>query len=285
MAAGPVAFGCWRLTGDDPAHAADLVTTALESGMTLIDTADVYGYGGDGSGFGAAEAVLGRVLADEPSLREAMILTTKGGVTPPVPYDSSAAHLRAACEASLRRLGTDTIDLYFVHRPDTFTHPAEVAAALTELRDAGKIRTVGVSNHTPAQHEALAAHLDFPIAATQPEWSALHLDPMRDGTFDLCMRDGVTPLAWSPLGGGALATGSGVPSELIATLDRLAARENADRATVALGFALAHPSRPVAIVGTQRASRLVSAMNALKVWLDRNDVYDIVEASDGRPLP
>ncbi len=285
LAASPIAFGCWRFTDEDPAQAASLVTAALEAGMTLIDTADIYGYEGDGSGFGKAETILGRVLAAEPGLRDRMILATKGGIVPGVPYDSSADHLRSACDASLRRLGVDVIDLYFVHRPDTFAHPAEIAAALTELRHAGKIREVGLSNHTPTQHEALAAHLDFPIAATQPEWSALHLDPIRDGTFDLCMRDGVTPLAWSPLGGGALATGVGVRPELLATLDRLAEREGTDRATIALAFALAHPSRPVAIVGTQKAARLTEAMGALQVTLDRTDVYDIVEASDGVPLP
>src|SRR5690606_23785151 len=85
----------------------------------------------------------------------------------------------------------------------------EVAATLAELRDAGKVREVGVSNHTPAQVAALQAHLPFPLAANQPEYSAAHLDPLRDGTFDACMRDGVTPMAWSPLAGGRLATGAG----------------------------------------------------------------------------
>jgi aryl-alcohol dehydrogenase-like predicted oxidoreductase len=91
------------------------------------------------------------VLAAAPQLRDRMVLATKGGITPPVPYDSSPAYLRAACEASLRRMGVDVIDLYQIHRPDLFAHPAEVAATLTGLRDEGKIREVGVSNHTPAK--------------------------------------------------------------------------------------------------------------------------------------
>jgi predicted oxidoreductase len=182
-------------------------------------------------------------------------------------------------------MGVEVIDLYQIHRPDLYTHPAAVAATLTALRDDGKIREVGISNHTPAQTAALAAHLPFPIAATQPEFSAAFLEPMRDGTFDDCMRVGTTVLAWSPLAGGRLATGDGVRPELVAVLDRLAERESVDRSAIALAFVLAHPARPVAIVGTQRPERIAASTAALGVTLSRADVYEIVQASDGVPLP
>ena len=99
------------------------------------------------------------------------------------------------------------------------------------------------------------------------------------------MRDGVVPLVWSPLAGGRLATGDGVPAELLTVLDRLAEREGVDRATVALAFSLAHPSRPVAIIGTQNPERIRSALDALGVTLDRPDVYAVIQASEGVPLP
>jgi predicted oxidoreductase len=202
-----------------------------------------------------------------------------------VPYDSSPTALRGACEASLRRLHTDVIDLYQIHRPDLLAHPADVAATLGALREEGKIREVGVSNHTPAQVAALQAHLPFPLLTNQPEYSAINLHPLRDGTFDACLRDGLTPLVWSPLAGGRLATGEGVRPELVALLDDLAARESVDRATIALAFALAHPSRPVAIIGTQRPERIAEAGRARDVTLDRADVYAIIQASEGVPLP
>ena len=82
--------------------------------------------------------------------------------------------------------------------------------------------------------------------ANQPEYSAAHLDPLRDGTLDDCMRDGIVPLAWSPLAGGRLATGDGVRPELLAELDTIAERESVDRSIVALALVLAHPSAPVA---------------------------------------
>ena len=214
-----------------------------------------------------------------------MVLATKGGIVPGVPYNSGRAAITAACEASLRRLGTDVIDLYQIHRPDMLTHPAELAETLDGLRAAGKIREAGVSNFTPGQHEVLAAHLPFPLASSQPEYSAAQLAPLRDGTLDLCMRDGVLPLAWSPLGGGRLADGSGTRPELLAVLDRLAEREGVDRATVAVAFVLAHPSKPIALLGTQRPERLASLAAATGVQLDRSDVYDIIEASEGQRLP
>ena len=284
-AVGPLAFGMWRFTDADLARRRLLVETAIDHGMTLIDTADVYGLDWNGTGFGTVEEALGEVLRTTPGLRDRMVLATKGGIRPPVPYDSSADGLRRACEDSLRRLGVDTIDLYQIHRPDMFTHPAEVAATLTALHDEGKIRAVGVSNHTVAQTVALDAHLPFPLLSTQPEFSAAHLDPMRDGTLDHCMTVGLTPMAWSPLAGGRLATGAGLPDELVNVLDEIASRERTDRASVALAFVLAHPARPIAIIGTQRPERIATSLEAARVTLDRADVYAIVQASEGRPLP
>lgn len=282
---GPLSFGLWRYTNPDVATAQALLETALDAGMNLVDNADVYGFDWGGTGFGTVEENLGRVLAVAPHLRDRMVLATKGGIMPPIPYDSSPTYLRSACEASLRRMGVEVIDLYQIHRPDLLAHPADVAATLAALRDEGKIREVGVSNHTPAQVAALAAHLPFPIASNQPEFSALHLAPMRDGTLDDCMRTGTVALAWSPLAGGRLATGDDVRPELLEVLDSLAAREGVDRATVAIAFVLAHPAAPVAIIGSQNPARIAGTTAALDVELTRADVYAIIQASEGVPLP
>jgi predicted oxidoreductase len=282
---GPLSFGLWRYTNPDVAAAQALLEAALDAGMNLVDNADVYGFDWGGTGFGTVEENLGRVLAVAPHLRDRMVLATKGGIMPPIPYDSSPTYLRSACEASLQRMGVEVIDLYQIHRPDLLTHPADVAATLAALRDEGKIREVGVSNHTPAQVAALAAHLPFPIASNQPEFSALHLDPMRDGTFDACMGSATVALAWSPLGGGRLATGDDVRPELLEVLDSLAAREGVDRATIAIAFVLAHPAAPVAIIGSQNPARIAGSTGALGVELTRTDVYAIIQASEGVPLP
>ncbi len=282
---GALGYGTWRLTADDVAANQALIETALDAGLNLIDTADVYGLDHGGTGFGQNEERLGQVLAASPELRDRMVLATKGGIMPPLPYDSSPEYLTSAVDASLSRLGVDVIDLYQIHRPDMFTHPASLAETLDGLVAAGKISMVGISNFTVDQYDALASHLQAPIVSTQPEYSVAALAPLRDGMFDRSMRDGVVPLAWSPLAGGRLFSGDGIRPELLEVIDALAEREGVDRATVAIAFVLAHPSQPVALLGTQTPERLTAGAAAFDVHLDRNDVYDIVAASEGVPLP
>jgi aryl-alcohol dehydrogenase-like predicted oxidoreductase len=290
LSAFPIAWGGWRLVGDDVRGARALVEAALEAGIDLFDLADVYGLDHGGRAFGESEALFGRVLADAPALRGRLLVATKGGIVPPVPYDASAAHLTAACEASLKRLGVDAIDLYQVHRPDWLAHPEETASALARLREQGKVREIGVSNYTAAQFDALQRHLDFPIATHQPEWSCLALGPLRDGVLDQCLRERVTPLAWSPLGGGLLAgparaAGSPRVASLVRTLDALAAREEVPRVAVALAWLLVHPAGAIPIVGTQRPAHLRECLRAFDVRLTRRDWYELVVAAQGEPLP
>lgn len=284
-AIGAVAFGCWRFTSTDIAHNTSLIATALDAGVNLVDTADVYGLDWGGTGFGACEENLGAVLTRSPQLRERMVLATKGGIIPGVPYDSSANYIVSAAEASLRRLGVDHVDLYQIHRPDFFAHPDEIAAAFADLHERGLVSAFGVSNYTVAQTTALSAHLQSPLVAVQPEFSAAHTAPMRDGTLDLCTERGLTPLAWSPLAGGRLLTGNGVRPELLAVLDELAQAHNVSRAVIAVAFVLHHPSRPVAIVGTQQPHRINELATAVSVEIYRADLYRIIEASEGIPLP
>jgi predicted oxidoreductase len=278
---GPLSIGCWRLTGSDAENTA-VISAAIDAGMTLIDNADVYGLDWGGTHFGACEEALGRIFSAIPGLRDRIILATKGGIIPGVPYNSSAQYITSACEASLSRMG---VDLYQIHRPDNFTHPEEIAQAFSSLKSRGLVREFGVSNYTVAQTLALNAFVDNGLATTQPQLSATHLDPLRDGTLDLCMESGITPLAWSALAGGSIATGQGLSPTLLAVLDEIAARENVTRSAIAIAFVLAHPSRPVAIIGTQTPSRISELALATSVSLTRTDVYAIIQASDGSPLP
>ncbi len=282
---GPLGFGCWRFTNDKLGEAQSVLETALDLGMTLVDTADVYGFDWGGSGFGENEVLLGKLIAANPILRGRMVLATKGGITPPVPYDSGKQYLTEAVHASLRRLAVDHVDLFMIHRPDLYTHPEEVAQTLTSLREAGKVSEFGVSNFTPAQSDALQKFLDFPLVADQMEFSLTHLDPMRNGVLDRCMREHLTPLPWSPLAGGSLATGEGVNPELIAKMDELAERENINRATLAIAFVLAHPSKPVPLLGSQSPQRLEQQVGAANVELSRSDVYSLFQLSEGQALP
>lgn len=281
-----IGWGMWRFHSVDVAAARRRVEAALEAGATLLDTADIYGL--SEGGWGVSESLLGAVIAESPGLRDRFMLATKGGIVVGAPYDSSPAYLTSAVEASLRRLNVDRIDLYQIHRPDVLAHPADVAATLTALRDAGKIGEVGVSNHTTAQVEALQAHLAFPIAAIQIEFSPLAIQPIADGTLDQAMARGMAVLAWSPLGGGRLGdTATSDPRDLAVrdALDAAAARMGVSRAVAAYAWILAHPAGIVPIVGSQQPARIAEAFDALKTPMARADWYAILTAARGVPLP
>jgi len=283
-------WGMWHLAGTDAAGARLRVEAALETGCQLFDTADVYGYR-RGSGFGDAEALLGAVLRDAPQLRERMVLATKAGIDPRVPYDSSPAYLVAACEASLRRLGVERIDLWQIHRPDLLAHPAEVAAVFERLQAAGKIRAAGVSNYSAAQFEALARHVGPGLASVQNEFSALVIGGLEDGTLDAAMGYGAGVLAWSPLAQGRLVRTpeeGGEPARtaaVIAALDTIAARAGVSRSAVAYAWVMAHPARPVPLIGSQNPARIREAAQAFAVHMTREEWYRILVAARGRPLP
>ena len=280
----PMAWGMWRSEGS-VAELSRLLATALDAGIDLIDTADIYGFDGT-SGFGDVETKLGEVLRGNPSLRQRMVLVTKGGIMPPVPYDQSAAYMQGALEASLRRIGTDVIDLYLIHRPDILTHPQELARFLDDAVASGKVRAVGVSNFTTAQIEALSHFLDTPLAAAQPEISPLRIEPFDNGEMDQAMQLALTPMAWSPLGGGRLMDPQiGRDRAVAQALDEVAEAAGVDRAVAAYGWLMAHPAGIVPIVGSQKAERIEQAAEATQMRWTRQQWYGVFTAARGAPLP
>ena len=280
-----IAWGMWRFAGEDVRAAQQRIEAAFAAGVTLFDTADIYGPDNN-EPFGASEALLGQVFAAQPGLRERMVLATKGGIRMGVPYDSSSAYIAEAIDASLERLRTERVDLWQIHRPDLLAHPQEVARALDDAVTAGKIAAVGVSNFTPAQTTALAYFLTVPLATTQPEFSPLATAPLFDGLLDQAMTHGTSVLAWSPLGGGRLAKPADARTEAVAALlDAKAAETDVDRSAAAYSWIMAHPARPIPIVGTQNVERIAKIGDAYKPSWSRAEWYKVLEASLGERLP
>lgn len=287
ISVGAIAYGCWNLGQLELADAATVIRTALDAGLTLIDTADIYGLG-EPRGFGGSETVLGEVLAQDPSLRSRMFLATKGGITPPRPYDSSYDYLMSAIDASCARLQVEQVDLYQIHRPDLLAPVAETARALNEMVQTGRTRFIGVSNFSVGQHRALQAHLEVPLVTTQPEFSALHQDPITDGTFDWCSETGATALVWSPLANGRiprLASDTPQGDAVLACLQKIAETHAASVSDIALAFTLKHQAKVVPIIGTQAPSRIRDAAKATEITLSARDFYDIIEAYRGTKMP
>jgi predicted oxidoreductase len=298
-----LAYGCWRVLGPENAqptserekNARQAITTAYESGFTLFDHADVYADG-------AAEKVFGDVLRQVAGMRERVVLTTKCGIRrkgspnpdSPYRYDFSAEHIARSCEQSLKRLGVEHIDIYQLHRPDYLMDPAEVASAFVKLKEQGKVREFGVSNFKPHQLTVLQRACPFPLIVHQVEISLARLDCLEDGTIDQCLAERMTPLAWSPLGGGRLADTLPIDINspeharrigLRETLDEIARDYGVTRPLVALAWLLKHPSQIVPIVGSARPERIKEASQADKLQLSRDEWYRLLEAARGERLP
>lgn len=212
-----IGFGCMGMSqGYGPADDAESVAAihaALDAGVTLIDTAMSYGEG-------ANERLVATALAAGGRAREQVQLATKFGIvrTPSgVSLDADPAHVRGYCEESLRRLGTDHIDLYYLHRVDPGIPVEESIGAMAALVEAGLVRHIGVSEVTPEQLERAAAV--HPITAVQMEWSLMWREP-ETGIVPAARRLGVGLVPYSPLGRGLLS----------ATLDRDAVAESPFRA-------------------------------------------------------
>jgi predicted oxidoreductase len=293
-----LAFGCWRIAETEEMGATvgrAAILAAFDAGFTLFDHADIYCDG-------RAESAFGAVLRELPAMRERVVIATKCGIrkagepsaAAPFRYDFSAGHIIRSCEGSLHRLGVETIDLYQLHRPDWLMNPDEVAAAFAELRDQGKVRAFGASNFRPSQVAALQRACPAPLAVNQVEISLACLDCFEDGTLDQCLAECITPLAWSPLGGGLLADGARnlLPWQekyrvegFLNTLDVEAGAHGTTRGNVALAWLLKHPAGIVPIVGSTRPEKIREAADAAEIELTREAWYRLLEAARGEKLP
>jgi predicted oxidoreductase len=299
-----LAYGCWRLMGtwnprevtpERIEHGKKAIIAAYEAGYTMFDHADVYCWG-------ICEQVFGDVLRSGAIKRDRFLVATKCGVrfaTDPTPasparYDFSAEHILSSCENSLKRLGIETVDLYQLHRPDYLMNPEEVAGAFDQLRRQGKVREFGVSNFTPSQLALLAKFLPMPLIVNQVQIQLADLHCFDDGTLDQCIADRITPLAWSPLGGGFLGTGGTVDEKhprralmlkLVELMDRLATEYGVSRSVIAMAWLMKHPSGIVPIVGSKQPERITEALKADEIELTREHWYELLEAARGAKVP
>ncbi len=293
-----VGYGCMRIAGtwDRSKFSPELeavgrsaLLAAWESGYTLFDHADIYAHG-------ECESIHGRLLKENPTMRDEILLATKCGIRwagdagedSPHRYDFSKKHILWSCEQSLRRLQTDRIDLYQLHRPDYLMDPHEVAEAFSELSGSGKVRWFGVSNFSPSFVETLQAALPDPLLVNQVEVSFGHLDRFRDGTLDQCLKLGMTPLSWSPVAGGWLASDSEPEHvdriSIWKLIGEMAEKYKTDRAGVCFAWLLRHPSRIIPIVGSTNPERIKSAEKSTEILMSREDWYSLFVEARGEKL-
>jgi predicted oxidoreductase len=284
----PLVAGAWRLAdwGWTPQERLRWIEEQLALGISSFDHADIYG------GY-EVQSLFGEALALAPAVRERLQLVSKCGIQLALParpqhrihhYDTSAAHVRASVEATLRELRTDRLDLLLIHRPDALLDADELAATFEALRREGKVLHFGASNFTPAQFALL--HSRVPLATNQVELSPLARGVLHDGTLDQCQQLRIRPMVWSPLAQGRLFTGGDEAARRVqAELQALAAELDASPTTVAMAWVLRHPSRPWPILGSRRLEATRDAVAALHLRLAPEAWYRLWQAGAGHPVP
>jgi aryl-alcohol dehydrogenase-like predicted oxidoreductase len=306
----PIAFGTWQLGGDwgatDEEAAVAAIRRAADSGINFFDTAQAYG-------FGASETVLAKALKGRP--RDQFVIATKGGLRPMagggIERDSSPDWIRRGVDSSLKALGTDFIDLYQVHWPDPKVPFAETAGALADLKAAGKIRLVGVSNFDATEMDEFSHTL--PVETLQPVYHLFRRD-IEESVLPYTKAHDIGVLVYGPLGHGLLS-GALTPEtrfapddwrsrsdvfqgepyrrnlRVVSALDRFAQVElGTSVSRLAIAWALANPAVHVAIVGTRNPSHIEDAIAAADLELDPSvlrRIEDIIsdEVRVGGPSP
>jgi aryl-alcohol dehydrogenase-like predicted oxidoreductase len=264
-----IGLGCMPFSlgrGRERGLSDETIAAALDAGVNLLDTADAYAL--DDTEIGHNERLVAHGIAAHGGARP--LVATKGGHTrhgTEWDLDGSPEYLRRACEASLRALGVEAIDLYQLHRPDPEVPYAESVGALRDLRDEGKVRHVGLSNANVAQLEE--AERIVPIAAIQNELSPGYLAPLGKGEVKACEERGIPFLAWSPLGGmdNADETPGGGKA-----IQAIAEERGVSPQQVTLAWLLSLSDAIVPLVGASRPETIRDSVAALELHLDESEL-------------
>lgn len=302
--------GTWNATEPVPEEvrqrARTALETALELGWNFFDHADIYCRG-------KSETLFGELMREMKLPREAVILQSKCGIRfpgephpeDPHRFDFSKDHIIASAEGSLKRLGTDYLDIFLLHRPDLLAEPEEVIEAVMELKTAGKVRFFGVSNFTVPLLDLFAeagflpvvnqmelnllktSLLDASVVAVRREPAPGHV---ADGALEWHRRKGVVTQAWAPMAYGYLSGREpdkdhervGKAAEVVS---KIARAHEVPAEAVVIAWLLRHPAKIQPVIGTRDPDRLRACHQALQVALTREEWYALYLAGRGQPLP
>jgi predicted oxidoreductase len=273
--------GAWRWNNVSSETVERLIKTSLDCGIDTFDHADIYGDYNN-------EKLFGDVLKRNSSLVKQMKLITKCGIklmSSKKPghrikhYDTSKKHIVASVENSLQVLGTDHVDVLLIHRPDPLMNALEVAEAFTALKMEGKVLYFGVSNFTSSQFDLLQSFLSFPLVTNQIELSLFHPNAFFDGTVDHLYKHRVSPMAWSPLGGGKWMNG-----EVIDKVKTLQQKYHASESQLLYAWLLKHPAGILPVLGTTQPDRIKESISSLQINLDQQDWFEMLKFATGKDV-
>ncbi len=290
--------GCMRISDLSKRDVQNLIEKQYETGVNFWDHADIYGGG-------QSETVFGDALFDMPGMRDKLVIQSKCSIRPGAYtcYDFSKEYILQSVEESLKRLKTDHLDYFLLHRPDLLMEPEEVAEAFDALFKAGKVLHFGVSNHTPGQMELLRSCVNQKLEINQLQFSLAHtllLDAPaylnttdahginRDaGVLDYCRKNKITIQCYSPFQYGVFeGTFLGNPQyqNLNQVLDRLADKYDTTANGIAAAWILRHPANMQVVIGTTNPSRIPGIASGSDIVLTRQEWYELYAAA-GNQLP
>ena len=288
-----VAVGCMRISNMNDYEISEFINTSLSYGANFFDHADIYGEG-------KSEEVFGKAISN--SIRDNIIIQTKCGIRKGF-YDFSYDHIVNSVDGSLKRLGTEYIDVLLLHRPDALMEPEEIARAFSYLKESGKVRNFGVSNQNPYQIQLLQKTLDMPLCANQLQFGIGHTSMVdaginvninnvsavnRDGgVLDFCRLENITIQPWSPMQygffEGCFIDNAKFP-ELNNVLEKIGNKYNVSKTTLAIAWILRHPAKMQPVTGTTNTTRLADCLKASEIQITREEWYEIYRAM-GNSLP
>jgi len=280
--AGCMSWGKWGKQFSTQEMIAQMNLT-LEAGITTFDHADIYGdY--------TTEQQFGTAFFESGIERESIQLISKCGIQNQGEtrdnkikyYSYSKEYIIWSVEKSIKDLKTDYLDLLLLHRPSPLMHPDEIAAAISELKEQGKILDFGVSNFTPSQVNLINSKT--PISVNQIEFSLSQHTAMHNGTLDQILQQEILPMSWSPLG-TYFKEQNEANTRIKKVLDNLTKKYNATEDQVLLAWILKHPSKVSPVIGTTNKTRIENAVKALKIDLELEDWFTMLVEYQGHKIP
>lgn len=293
-----IIMGNMRINSLSLDEAEKLIRTAMDEGINFFDHADIYGDG-------ECEEIFSNAINMNSDIREKMILQSKCGINKKGNYyDLSKDYILNSVDGILSRLKTDYLDILLLHRPDTLVEPEEVAEAFLKLKESGKVKHFGVSNHNPAQIELLQKYIYEKLIINQLQFGAAHTNIVdsgiavnmdikqsfdRDGSvLEYCRLKNITIQAWSPFQNGFfegvfLGDMKKFP-KLNNTINELAKKYDVTSTAIATAWITRHPANIQVILGTTKPSRIIDACKGSDIPLTREEWYSIYKAS-GNMVP
>lgn len=279
---GCMGWGAWGKKLDTK-EMAGLIEHTLECGISSFDHADIYGdY--------TTEAEFGAAFKESGVNREEIEIISKCGIqyvgetrsNEIKHYQYDAKYIIWSAEKSIKDLNTEYLDLLLLHRPSPLMHPDEVAKAIEQLLDSGKIKSFGVSNFTPLQTDLISSKSS--VHFNQLEFSITHLDPLFDGSLDHMLAHSITPMCWSPLG-TLFKEKSERTYHIHGVLSELKEKYNATSNQLLLAWIMKHPAQIHPVIGTATKERIASSAEAMKIEMEEVDWFKLLVASQGHKVP